>query len=318
MSLPALPPLPAATTELPPGLTAGRLDVDPVFLGPRRGRVRRWMYAAAGDEVRAVGAAVVDLGFAGTAFVWALVDGQVTTWERTRPLARGCRVGSLPAHGGALTGRDTVRIGGDGSLAIDVLPAGGSERLRARLTAGEVTPAVLVTGTAGGGWNVTQKAAGYAVSGELGWAGATTPFAGGGWRDWTAGRQDRRTSWHWAAGAGATRDGTARVGLNVSTGMNDAGAGEDVVWWDGVPSPLEASTLAPASGDVAGPWIVAGPGWRLELEPVGVRAADEQLVLVASRYVQPVGRFVGTLPGPDGRPRQVELTGVTERHVARW
>lgn len=318
MPLTALPPLSPVTSGLPSGLSAGRLDVDPVFFGARRGRVRRWMYAAAGDATRSVGAAVVDLGFAGTAFVWAVLDGEVVTWDRRRPFARGCRVGPVPVDGAELTGRDTLRIGGDGSLTLDVQPPGAPQRLRARLTAGTVTPAVLVTGTAGGGWNVTQKASGYDVTGELGWEGSVAAFVGGGWRDWTAGRQDRRTGWRWAAGAGSSRDDGSRVGLNASTGMNDAGDGEDVVWWDGVPYPIEVSTLGPAGDDPAGRWVVSGPDWGLELAPVGARAADERLVVVSSRYVQPVGRFVGTLPGPDGEPREVELAGVTEQHEARW
>lgn len=314
-----LPPLPVTVTELPAGLAAGHLDVDPLHFGARRGRVRRWMYAAAGDGERAVGAAVVDLGFVGTAFVWALLDGGLSTWERVRPLARGCAVGRLPADGAELGGRDTVRIGGDGSLTVDVQPRGASGRLQARLATGRVTPAVLVTDTVDGGWNATSKAAGYEVTGDLGWAdSASEPFVGGGWRDWTTGRQDRHTVWHWAAGAGRARDGGGRVGLNASTGMNAAAAGEDVVWWDGVPHRIEVDTLAPAGDDPSGPWTVAGPGWRLELEPMGVRASSQQLVVVSSRYVQPVGRFVGTLPGPEGSPVEVELSGVTESHEARW
>ncbi|MBW3620229.1 MAG: DUF2804 domain-containing protein [Actinobacteria bacterium] len=318
MPLTTLPPLPLVTSQLPAGLTAGHLDVDPVSFGRRRGRVRRWMYAAAGDEHRCVGAAVADLGYVGTAFVWAVLDGEMVTWERLRPLGRGCTVARTPAGGGSFAGREHLTVGGDGSLTVDVRPPGSTRRLRARLTAGPGTPAVLVTDTPRGGWNVTQKAAGYEVHGELGWEGATAVLAGAGWRDWTAGRQDRDTTWRWAAGAGWSTGGRARVGLNVSTGMNAGGAGEDVVWWDGTPYPLGVSELAPVGDDPAGGWVVAGPGWRVDLEPVGVRAAAEDLLLVSSRYVQPVGRLTGTLPGPDGVPVDVELTGVTESHQARW
>lgn len=330
MSLATLPPLPLATSELRSGLSAGRLDVDPAFFRSRRGRLRRWMYAAAGNEERSVGAAVVDLGFVGTAFVWAVLDGDVVTWERTRPLGRGCTVGPVPTAGAEVEqrrrrphaeqgGRDTVALGGDGSLTIDVRPEGSHRRLHAALTAGPVTPAVLVTETPRGGWNVTEKAAGYAIGGHLGWADATATFAGSGWRDWTTGRQDRHTHWRWVAGAGTTaRNGRSRVGINVSTGMNAAGAGEDVVWWDGEPYGLDVSTVAPSGDDPAGSWVVTGPGWRLDLEPVGARAADENLLVVSSRYVQPVGRIVGTLPSPDGDRVEVALTGVAEHHEARW
>lgn len=56
----------------------------------------------------------------------------------------------------------------------------------------------------------------------------------------------------------------------------------------------------------------------LDVSPVGVRQADENLVLVRSRYVQPIGRFHGTLPGPDGEAVAVSLVGVTEDHEAVW
>lgn len=315
--LPPAPPTPAAPGGgLLHGLTAGTLRVDPVAQGPSKGRVRRWMYAAAGDAEQAVGAAVVDLGFLATAFVWASVAGHVVTWERIRPLGRGCWVGPTPRGGAGARGRDTVLISGDGGLTVDV--AVGPERLRAQIEAGPVTPALLVTDTAGGGWNVTQKAAGYAATGELSLGKLRRRIDGGGWRDWTSGRQDRDTVWRWAAGAGRAVAGDARVGLNVSTGINSARDGEDVVWWDGEPYALEVTTLEPVGEDLAGPWRVAGPGWELHLDPVGARAADEDYRLLRSRYVQPVGRFRGTLPGPDGVVVEVELTGVTEDHEARW
>ncbi len=315
--LPATPSTAAAGSPVE-GLWSGGIVSDPVASGSRRGRVRRWLYAAAGEGDTAVGAAIVDLGVVGTAFVWAVIAGQVVTWERLRPLGLGCRVASVPAGGASFRGRggDRVTLAGDGALTVDV--GLGRERLRAEVTAGPVTPAHLATATAGGGWNATEKAAGYRTRGELTLGGLRFPVGGGGWRDWTAGRQDRHTEWRWAAGAGSDIDGTRLVGLNVSTGMNAAGAGEDVVWWDGEPHALEVTTLAPVGADLAGPWRIAGPGWDLHLDPVGARAADDDLLLLASRYVQPVGRLTGTLPGPEGTPVEVVLTGVTEDHEARW
>ncbi|HEX9766684.1 MAG TPA: DUF2804 family protein, partial [Nitriliruptorales bacterium] len=165
--------------------------------------------------------------------------------------------------------------------------------------------------------NVTQKHAGYAVTGELAVGDQRWDLAGTGWSDWTAGRQDRRTSWRWAAGGGTSPE-HGRVGLNVSTGMNGAGPGEDVVWWDGVPHPLDVTRLAPRTSDARGPWRVEGPGWELTFVPRAVRAADENLLVVRSRYVQPIGEFEGTLPCPDGSAANVRLVGVTEAHHARW
>lgn len=299
------------------GLRAGELSVDPIRHGPAAGRARRWLYAAAGGDGVALGAAVVSLGPVGTVFVWAAVGDTVLTWERRVVLGRGLQVGPLPAAGARYAGRGArVTIDGCGGLTLEV-PGGGAPPLRASVSAAPSTPVVLVTPTPGGGWNATEKRAGYPVEGWMEAAGRRHRVEGGGWRDWTAGRQDRHTTWRWAAGAGTSGDGR-RVGLNVSTGMNGAGAGEDVVWWDGHPWPVEVTTLGPVGIDPAGPWTVAGPGWALHLEPWGRRAADEDLFLVRSRYVQPIGRLHGTLPGPDGAAVDVDLVGVTEDHAATW
>jgi hypothetical protein len=320
-----LPPTLTTPSGIPlAGRWVGSLDLDPLTVGHHRsGRNRRWLYAAAGDADASVGAAVVVLGPLAVVFAWAQLDGRTATWEQRVPLRRRTWVGRTPTGGaGALLADGQVVLGGDGSLDLDV-PAGDGDddRLRATVTVvRDVDPMVLFTETPTGGWNATQKAAGTSVRGTVR-VGQRTHELGpdaGGWRDWTSGRQDRTTVWRWAAGAG-TGAGGQRVGINLSSGMNALAHGEDVVWWDGVPAALNAHTLRPVSeSDPAGAWELAGPGWQLSFRPQGVRAKHERLPLVTSRYVQPIGRFEGTLPGPDGRAVEVSLTGVTEDHLAIW
>jgi hypothetical protein len=318
-TLPTAPATPVdAAGRLLRGRWVGHLPVDPVSVGPRRGRVRRWYYVGAGDEHAAVGAAVVDLGVVAVGFAWACFDDRTHTWETRLPLGRGARVATTPAGASLRTRSATLVLGGDGALDLDV-PTGGT-RLRARVEpAGGVDPVVLSTPTDAGGWNVTQKAAGHAVTGWLRADGAEHALGddAGGWRDWTSGRQDRHTTWRWAAGAGTDGQGR-RVGLNVSTGMNGAGPGEDLVWWEGAPRPVALERLAPIGRDARGSWRVSGADWAMRFTPRGVRAADENLLVLRSHYVQPIGRFAGTLPGPDGEPVEVTLTGVTEDHLAVW
>ena len=309
----ALPPLPAGGV-LPDGLWAGALDRDP--RPGRRGRTRRWSYSAAGAEEVAVGAAVVDLGFASTAFAWCLVDGQLLTWEARGLPGVSARLGHHAATPSRFRGRGaSVTIGPDGGLDLDVPVSGG--RLVAQVEVTPDCPAVCVTPTPAGGWNTTQKVAGERARLRVRAPGTQVAVTGGTWRDWTLGAQDRDTTWRWAAAAGTAADGR-RVGLNASTGMNGAGPGEDVVWWDGRPHRLDVDTLGPVGSRLAGDWRVAGPGWSLEVDSAGARSADENLLVVRSRYVQPVGTFTGTLPDPHGHPVAVRLVGVTEDHVARW
>lgn len=333
-SLPTLPSLPP-TLSTPDGQQllgqwAGTLDGDPLTSGPRTGRARRWCYAAAGDGEASAGAAVVLLGPLAVAFAWAQLAGQTLTWERRIPLRRGAWVARTPDGGAGLVDRsDRLVIGGDGALELDLGLAPGTggagpdaRRLRAHVqVVRDVIPMVLVTRTPAGGWNCTQKAAGSAVAGTIAVDDGLQhrlDAAAGGWRDWTSGRQDRTTVWRWAAGAGTSADGR-RVGINLSSGMNARDEGEDVVWWDGRPHRLSGHTLRPVSeSEPDAAWELAGPGWGLSFAAVGVRAKHEQLPFVTSRYVQPIGRFTGTLPDPEGDEVAVTLTGVTEDHLAIW
>jgi hypothetical protein len=323
----AIPPLPP-TLVTPSGAPLrgrwrGHLGQDPLAVGPRQGRSRRWCYAAAGDEEASAGAAVVVLCPLAVTFAWAQLAGRTVTWEQRVPLWRGAWVARTPAGGaGVVSTAARVVIGGDGGLDLDVPVDEGVGRLRVAVeVTTDVTPVVLVTETPTGGWNSTQKAAGTAVRGriELGDALAhDLDDTAGGWRDWTSGRQDRTTVWRWAAGSGASADGH-RVGINLSSGMNARHEGEDLVWWDGEPLALPAHTLRPVSeSEPETGWELAGPGWALSFEAAGVRAKHERLPLLTSRYVQPIGRFTGTLPSPDGGVRSVSLTGVTEDHLAIW
>jgi hypothetical protein len=305
-----------ASGRLLVGLTAGALRTDPLDRAPRTGRARRWSYAAAAGDGVAVGAALVDLGLAGTVFVWVSTDRGVRTWERRILARRGLRVGPDPDGGWAYRRPGhLVALDHLGGLRVSV--GVGGERLAIDLDAGPITPVVLATATSEGGWNVTEKAAGYRCRGTVRIGAATWSLEGAGWRDRTVGRQDRHTHWRWAAAAGRA-EGGGHVGLNVSTGMNAAGPGEDVVWWDGQPYALTVDVLEPEH-EPEGPWRVAGPGWGLRFTARGVRAAAENLLVVRSRYVQPIGTFSGTLPGPGGAPVPVEgLPGVTEEHAATW
>lgn len=259
------------------------------------------------------GAAVIHLGYVGAAFAWVLTPEGLLTWEDRRAFGRGVTVGAVPGNGSSWRSADAhVEVHGDGAFALSMTAQGQPVRFRAAVDRAG-SPATLVTDTAGGGWNVTEKAAGYELEASLRIDDHDLALSGLGWRDWTTGRQDRRTSWMWAAAAGTVAG--RRLGFNVSTGMNAAGPGEDVLWWDGHPQPLEVEEFTRGESS----WRLRGRGWSLEFVPDAERAAEERLGPVSSRYVQPIGRFSGSLPGPAGEPVAVQdVLGVTEEHVARW
>ncbi len=306
------------------GRVTGRLHHDPLRLGPRRGRARRWLYAATGGRTAdgrtvVAGAAVVAMGPVLVAFAYATIGTTTATFDARSTRAPGRTVGRTPP-GGARFDTRTAHLGltVDGSIEVEVPTAQGALALRTRTTS-DVLPVVLATPTPGGGWNVTEKAAGTGAALELTLSGAQVAVADAhGWRDWTSGRQDRRTTWRWAAGAGPDKGGR-RIGLNASTGMNGAAQGEDLLWADGLPQPLDLHRLAPVDADATGgAWQVRGPGTRLDLVPTGERSRREELGPIVSDYTQPIGQWRGTVPGPAGTPAAVELFGVAEDHLAVW
>lgn len=290
----------------------GSLDDEVLAAQRRRGRQRQWVYVAVADAEVVVGAAVVDAGLfgLGTAFAFCMTQDQQWTWEPG--LVRGVDVDGVA--GEALLERDGARLElTPARLAFDV-PLG--ERCRVTMDLARGGPTSLVTPTPAGGWNATTKTAGHLAAGTVELDGTARDVEGVAWSDATRGRQDRHTTWRWAAGAGRSDDGR-RVGLQASTGMNAVGPGEDLAWWDDEPAPLDVVELAP-EGHPDGPWRVAGEGWSIALAPWGLRAATEGFGPLRSRYHQPVGTWTGTLPDPSGTPRQVTLRGVAEDHEARW
>lgn len=123
--------------------------------------------------------------------------------------------------------------------------------------------------------------------------------------DESAGYHARDTRWRWSAGVGTSTAGAA-VAWNLVTGLHDAAqASERTVWVDGVPHHVPPQPFADDLSAVGG----------LSFAPEAVRAHRENLLLFASDYEQPFGRFGGTLPVAGELAAGV---GVMERHSARW
>ncbi len=123
--------------------------------------------------------------------------------------------------------------------------------------------------------------------------------------DDSAGYHARHTAWEWCAGAG-TGTGGEGVVWNLVAGVHDgAAASERTVWVDGAArevGPVAFTAALDAVGD-------------LRFAEEARRARREELLVLASDYVQPFGTFSGA---PPGGPELREGYGVMERHTARW
>jgi hypothetical protein len=131
--------------------------------------------------------------------------------------------------------------------------------------------------------------------------------------DESAGYHARQTNWEWSAGVGVSADG-APVTWNLVRGVHDAETmSERTVWLDG-----RATEVPPVSFATDLDELWGTDGTHLYFEQESVRARSDHYGIIRSDYVQPFGRFRGTLPGGVEISSHEGAFGVMERHSALW
>jgi hypothetical protein len=279
-----------------PDLAGGRppLALPPAPMpGRQRSRpLKRWCY---------VGIFGPELMFCvGTAAVGPLAQAFWALWDR--------RTGLLDTD---------TRFGGPRLRGhrISVDPRGasvhsGAARLEVALTVtGE---AVEVVSPHGRSYIWTRKVP-VRADGHLAIGMDAHPVTGHGILDESAGYHARDTEWEWSAGVGRTVDGWP-VTWNLVRGLHDAETrSERTVWVQGRASEVPAVRFSTELDEL---WSSDGSVLRFDEE--ATRSRRDNFGLVRSDYVQPFGRFEGTLPGGIELSDQEPALGVMERHRARW
>ncbi len=135
--------------------------------------------------------------------------------------------------------------------------------------------------------------------------------------DWTAGFLRRDTYWLWAAGTG--KAGNHSLGFNFSNGVNETVFTENALWIDGnlvIVNNLEIlyDRLNPENE-----WLIRSYDGKVDLvfRPEGSRSERLNLKLIKSNFTQFFGTFTGRVRVDDSIV-EVEATGFTEKHFARW
>ena len=345
-----LPPFGAYAGEL------GRVDL--ARLGPphalpgwaRRLRTKRWHYALyATPEVLAV-MAIAEMGYAANAFFAAvdLRDKQPLADETLLgPPAPLSRVSDAIGRGllarfrvpGARfrfsRGSDPDRYRHEVEISALRRPRTGRIHLEGEaLVTGAPPPLVLVAPVPGGGGegsrsalhrdgvNVTQKSVGLLASGRLEVGRRHYSLDGGVvGLDSTHGLLARHTRWRWAMGCGRLDDGTP-LGFNLVAGFNEmgGGAGENVLFLGDQLEAVGAATFRFNPADPLDPWQVstADGAVQVTFRPLHAHRDVRDLLVLRSRFVQPLGFFAGRLRF---RGREIplgELPGVTEDQDMLW
>ncbi len=295
-------------------------------------RCKRWRFVGLFSREVVVGAAVVDVGYVGTTFVYAfdMKSGRMLEFRAQSIGARHVSISDHSIDGRAAyqKGRNRVIIdyGPTTNLDVDVaLPDGG--RLSVKATIDEsreaAIPHQIVTPTPADRFSFTHKSAGLPATGQI-----QTPdgsytlsegqaFAG---VDHTAGVQDYHWEWRWSSLGGLATDGT-RVGLNLVEPIHHPTFQENALWIGGERICLGAASFTYDPADILKEWMISTADGLVSLRftPLGERRETLNTGLIVSRFHQPVGFYNGELRHPDGQVFTLEnVPGVAEDHEARW
>lgn len=299
-----------------------RIEMPALGLRDRVARRKRWLYLALASEEVWVSLAVVRTGYAATAFGFAYDLAKKTMLvDRTilGPTAVA-RVADGPHEDGAIArfslGRSNIVFARAGSR-MDVRAHLGELEVEATLDESAAPPSVSAIAPLGDGLvNATEKRALSRVTGHARIAGRTFDLARAtaGW-DYTHGLLPRHTRWHWAFALGTTDSG-APIAFNVVEGF--VGEAECAAFFDGKVHPIAEPRFEMDVERPTLPWKLRGEGIDLSFSPGAVHAQHTKLVVIRSRFIQPVGTFEGTLR-IGGREVRVEgLPGVVEDQDVLW
>jgi hypothetical protein len=285
----------------------------------RRFHHKRWHYVAMACEDLFCAVAIVDLGWTSTAFAYVFdrrASGLLASFSQDGLPGLSA---SLAHHAGGdsrfrfLANRIEMTGGGQGARALALRC--GTLEIDAAFAPG-AAPQLLAVGTvAGGSVHATQKSPGLALTGEVRIGARSLSLARGvASVDYSNGLLARDTDWRWAC---AHR---LDLGFNLQAGY--FGANENALWLDGNIISLGAAHFAFDDADPMSPWHVHTDDGLLDLcfRPEGLRREHKDLLIAASKYVQPIGTFSGWVKAHAGAPAiAVEaLVGVTEDHRSRW
>ncbi len=284
----------------------------------RRFHHKRWHYVSLACEDIFCAAAIVDLGWTSTAFAYAFdrrerkviaafsQDGipgisarlasHLGEQSRFRFLSSYITLGATQPGAHALELRC-------GDFSIDAQFAGSA-------------PLLLAVGAVdGGSVHATQKSPGMALVGGVRIGQRSFTLDGGvASIDYSNGLLARDTDWRWACAH------SLDLGFNLQAGY--FGSNENALWLDGKIIPLAAARFEFSARDPMAPWHVSTADGLLNLDfcAEGARREDKNLLIAASKYVQPIGTFSGWVRATPNSPKVVvkQLAGVTEDHSSRW
>lgn len=269
------------------------------------------------------GIAVIDLKYAANAFFYTYLRKEKRLFEIEKtslPLKSCIYISNNPS--------DPSFYFRSGNLVIEcsnseIIAESSEMKIEALLDSSGTSPLRICTRTGYRGWVYTEKTSPVNIKGTLEIPGIKYRLESPeslAIIDWTSGYMRRHTYWNWAATAFMLGNGS-RLGLNLSSGVNDTGWNENAFWIDGKMTRSGSSIFEFDSGDLMKPWKIYSENGNIDLEfiPEASRSEKKQAIIAASRFTQLTGIFNGILRTPEGQETRLSgVPGWTEDHYAKW
>jgi hypothetical protein len=283
------------------------------------------MYVAIASEDTFVALCVIRFGYAASAFAFAYDTrrGRMLVDRSSMAAPFACDVGDAAGEGCIASYRagrarvTIVRNAGESAYAVDArLP---DFELRARLEAKSAPPAITAIARLPHHLlSTTEKRTLLVAKGDAVLAGERRALDGAlAGYDYTNGMLARHTAWNWAFLLGRAKTGE-RVGLNLVQGF--VGEPECAAWIDGDVLPLAEGRFVFDRKRPMAPWRVSTADGAVDLSflPGGLHSEHQNLGVVATHFVQPVGAYSGKIHA-GGRQLEIDgALGVVEDQKARW
>jgi hypothetical protein len=351
-SSPVFAPIADASADIAPALTLGaapasvlrgdgsvnfgkyagklaQIDWHGLAAPHKRGRIwqhfhhKQWQYVALATADIFCGIAIVDVGWTNTAFAYVFDRRErriLASFSQDGLPALTASFNAHPADGAASSFRFLKNH-------IDYRHLPNSHGYQLTLECGDFSIAAsfgepqtsqflsAIGQVAGGSVHATLKSPGLPLHGSVNIKGRQFDLSGGiASFDHSNGFLARETEWRWASAH------NLELGFNLQAGY--FGNNENALWLDGQIISLGAAHFEFDPQQPLLPWHIYTDDGLLDLQflPEGCRSENKNLLIAASRYVQPIGTFSGWVKASKDAPARkiANLVGVTEDHFSRW
>jgi len=308
--------------------------------------LKQWQYNSINTNKYYIGIAIAQLGYLANGFAYIVDKTSMKKYEFTALSPFGIAVKAFPmdsTHGCSEWDGHGARIKlcyptpKSTSISFDGLtraPDGSDVQIviSATETRGQGLAMLIPIEPNRPGY--THKDVGMVVSGTIKIGdNAAESFTGVAGLDFTKSLSERITTWKWCSMSHTTEDGT-RIGVNFADDIyedSDGVSQENAVWVNGVVHLVGrvAFDLPATELQLVRPWTIMTVAHdepvtvNLTFTPQGSREEHVHLGVVGSDFVQPYGKFEGSIivRSADGRSSTYHIRngfGVTENHFAKW